>query len=159
MLKVAVLPLNAGEGAKPQLGRQISAFVADQLRSNTEADIQSVSFLTQIEQDGASRTAFVNISDGMLEPDQLKDLFNQSQVDLSLDGLVKGDGEDMEVSVRFTKKDDLENGEVVVYPFGSANVFDVLHKMAVLKRKQSGKLLTGIIVALACAAISRSCSG
>jgi tetratricopeptide (TPR) repeat protein len=129
VLKVAVLPLNAGEGTKPQIGRQVSAFVADQLRSNTEADIQSVSFLTQIEQDGASRTAFVNISDGLLEPDQLKDLFNQSQVDLSMDGLVKIVGEEMELTVRFTAKDDLENGETIVYPFGPSQVFDVLHNL------------------------------
>ena len=129
MLKVAVLPLNAGEGTKPQIGRQVSAFVADQLRSNTEADIQSVSFLTQVEQDGVARTAFVNISDGMLDPDQLKDLFTQSQVDVSMDGLVTMSGSDLELSIRFTKKDDLNSGEVITYPFGPSQVFDVLHKL------------------------------
>ena len=129
MLKVAVLPLNAGEGTKPQIGRQVSAFVADQLRSNTEADIQSVSFLTQVEQDGVARTAFVNISDGMLDPDQLKDLFTQSQVDVSMDGLVTMSGSDLELSIRFTKKDDLNGGEVISYPFGPSQVFDVLHKL------------------------------
>ena len=129
MLKVAVLPLNAGEGTKPQIGRQVSAFVADQLRSNTEADIQSVSFLTQVEQDGVARTAFVNISDGMLDPDQLKDLFTQSQVDVSMDGLVTMNGSDLELSIRFTKKDDFNSGEVITYPFGPSQVFDVLHKL------------------------------
>ena len=129
MLKVAVLPLNAGEGAKPQIGRQISAFVADQLRSNTEADIQSVSFLTQVEQDGVSRTAFVNISDGLLEPDQLKDLFTQSAVDLAMDGLVKETDGKLEVTVRLTSKDNLEGGEATTYPFAPENVFEVLHKL------------------------------
>ena len=129
MLKVAVLPLNAGEGTKPQIGRQISAFVADQLRSNTDADIQSVSFLTQVEQDGVSRTAFVNISDGLIEPDQLKDLFTQSAVDLSMDGMVKQTEDGLEVTVRYTKKDNLEGGEVVTHAFGPSNVFDVLHKL------------------------------
>ena len=129
MLKVAVLPLNAGEGAKPQIGRQISAFVADQLRSNTEADIQSVSFLTQVEQDGVARTAFVNISDGMIEPDQLKDLFGQSGVDLSVDGLVKEVEGALEITVRFTKKDELESGEVITYSLSKANIFEVLHQL------------------------------
>ena len=129
MLKVAVLPLNAGEGSKPQIGRQISAFVADQLRSNTEADIQSVSFLTQVEQDGVSRTAFVNISDGLLEPDQLKDLFTQSAVDLSMDGLVKETDGVLEVTVRLTHKDNLEGGETTTYAFAPENVFEVLHKL------------------------------
>jgi len=129
VLKVAVLPLNAGEGTKPQIGRQISAFVADQLRSNTEADIQSVSFLTQVEQDGVARTAFVNISDGMIEPDQLKDLFSQSAVDLAVDGLVKNTDSGLELNVRYTMKDNLEGGEVETYSFAPENVFDVLHKL------------------------------
>ncbi len=129
MLKVAVLPLNAAEGTKPQIGRQISAFVADQLRSNTEADIQSVSFLTQVEQDGVARTAFVNISDGLIDADQLKDLFAQSAVDLALDGMVKPSDDGLEITVRFTHKDNLEGGAVVTSPFGPDNVFDVLHKL------------------------------
>ncbi len=129
MLKVAVLPLNAGEGVKPQIGRQISAFVADQLRSNTEADIQSVSFLTQVEQDGVARTAFVNISDGMVDPDQLKDLFAQSGVDMAMDGVARQSDGNLELSVRFTSKDDLECGEVINYPFGPSEVFGVLHTL------------------------------
>lgn len=129
MLKVAVLPLNAGEGAKPQIGRQISAFVADQLRSNTEADIQSVSFLTQVEQDGVARTAFVNISDGLIEAEQLKDLFAQSGVDLAVDGLITANDEGYELTVRYTKSDDLEGGEVVVHKFATAEAFDILTKL------------------------------
>ncbi len=129
MLKVAVLPLNAGEGAKPQIGRQISAFVADQLRSNTEADIQSVSFLTQVEQDGVARTAFVNISDGLIEAEQLKDLFAQSGVDLAVDGLITANDEGYELTVRYTKSDDLEGGETVVHKFTAAETFDVLTKL------------------------------
>ena len=139
VLKVAVLPLNAGEGAKPQIGRQISAFIADQLRSNTEADIQSVSFLTQIEQDGVARTAFVNISDGMIDADQLKDLFTQSAVDISMDGLVKPTDTGLELSVRFTNKDNLEGGEVTTYAFNPSDVFDVLHKM-VKKLAEAGQI-------------------
>jgi len=126
VLKVAVLPLNAGEGTKPQIGRQISAFVADQLRSNTEADIQSVSFLTQVDQDGVQRTAFVNISDGLIEAGQLKDLFDQSGVDLSMDGTVKETEKGYELTVRYTHKDNIEGGEVVVHDFAVAETFSVI---------------------------------
>ena len=129
MLKVAVLPLNAGEGTKPQIGRQISAFVADQLRSNTEADIQSVSFLTQVEQDGVSRTAFVNISDGLIDAGQLKDLFDQSGVDVSMDGAIKEVGSGYELTVRFTHKDKIEEGEVTVHKFEPSGTFDILTKL------------------------------
>ena len=129
VLKVAVLPLNAGEGMKPQIGRQISAFVADQLRSNTEADIQSVSFLTQVEQDGVARTAFVNISDGLIEASQLSELFDQSGVELAMDGAIKPTDKGFELTVRYTKRDDLENGEVVVHEFAIGEFFEILTKL------------------------------
>lgn len=129
VLKVAVLPLNAGEGTKPQIGRQISAYVADQLRSNTEADIQSVSFLTQVEQDGVQRTAFVNISDGLIEAGQLSELFEQSGVDLAMDGSIKTTDKGYELTVRYTRKDNLEGGEVIVHDFAVAETFDVLTKL------------------------------
>ncbi len=129
MLKVAVLPLNAGEGAKPQLGRQISAFVADQLRSNTEADIQSVSFLTQVEQGGINRTAFVNIGDGLLEAEQLGDLFGQSGVDVTMDGSLNQTDAGYEITVRYTKRDALTEGTVETHKFAESEIFDVMHKL------------------------------
>ncbi len=129
VLKVAVLPLNAGEGAKPQLGRQISAFVADQLRSHAGADVQSVSFLTQVEQGGVARTAFVNIGDGLLEAEQLGDLFNQSGVDVSMDGSIAVVDGGHEITVRYTKKDDLAAGVTEVHKFADDAIFTVLHKL------------------------------
>lgn len=129
MLKVAVLPFNAGEGTKPQVGRQIAAFVADQLRNQAGADIQSVSFLTQVEQEGVARTAFVNISDALLEPDQLAELFQQSEVDLSMDGMIKAVDGGTELTVRFTKGDDLQNGVTEVHQFADSAIFDVLGKL------------------------------
>ena len=46
-----------------------------------------------------------------------------------MDGLVTMSGSDLELSIRFTKKDDLNSGEVITYPFGPSQVFDVLHKL------------------------------
>jgi tetratricopeptide (TPR) repeat protein len=129
VLKVAVLPLNAGEGAKPQIGRQISSFVAEQLRDHANAEIQSVSFLTQLEQDGVQRTAFVNIGDGLLEAGQLGDLFGQADVDIAMDGTLKGVDGGLELTVRYTKKGDLENGKVETHQFAETAIFDVLHKL------------------------------
>ncbi|MCX6341409.1 MAG: tetratricopeptide repeat protein [Fimbriimonadales bacterium] len=147
MLKVAILPLNAGEGAKPQLGRQISAFVADQLRSNTEADIQSVSFLTQVEQEGVARTAFVNLSDGMLDADQISDLFGQSGVDLAVDGMMVGSEKGYKATVRLTHKDNMAAGEVLEFDFSPSESLEVIHKLikAVADRAEIGlpELLAG----------------
>jgi tetratricopeptide (TPR) repeat protein len=127
VLKVAVLPFNAGEGAKPQLGRQLSSFVADQLRSNAEADIQTVSFLTQIEQEGVQRTAFVNISDTLLDAEQLTDLFGQSGVDVAMDGMIKGSEKGYELTVRFSNQS--SEATTDVHDFATSEVFEVLHKL------------------------------
>lgn len=129
-MTIAVLPLNAAEGAKPQLGRQISAFVGEQLRAHAEADVQSISYLTQIEQQGQMRTAFVNLSDGMLETEQLDELFQQTGVDLAMDGMLKttgeGDAAHHEVTIRFTRKENRKVEEETL-AFGDAEIFSTLH--------------------------------
>ncbi|RYG86656.1 tetratricopeptide repeat protein, partial [bacterium] len=131
-MTIAVLPLNAAEGAKPQLGRQISAFVGEQLRAHAEADVQSISYLTQIDQQGQTRTAFVNLSDGMLETNQLDELFQQTGVDLAMDGMLKttGEGESAqhEVTVRFTRKEN-RKAEEETYTFGEGGIFTTLHTL------------------------------
>ncbi|MBS1703393.1 MAG: tetratricopeptide repeat protein [Armatimonadetes bacterium] len=88
-----------------------------------------MSFLTQVEQDGVARTAFVNISDGLIEPGQLKDLFEQSGVELSMDGMIKATEGGYEVTTRYTSKDDSENGEQLVQSFTPAETFEVLTKL------------------------------
>ena len=128
-MRVAVLPFNAAEGAKPQLGRQISAFIGEQLRSHAQADIQTVSFLTQVEQEGSLRTAFVNIGDAMLEPEQLKDLFDQSEADLSLDGMLRQSDGEIDLTVRFTHKASTEGGITENFKFKHAEIFTVLHTL------------------------------
>ncbi|RYG79145.1 hypothetical protein EON77_09610, partial [bacterium] len=129
-MTIAVLPLNAAEGAKPQLGRQISAFVGEQLRAHAEADVQSISYLTQIEQQGQQRTAFVNLSDGMLETEQLDELFQQTGVDLAMDGMLKSTGEgeatEYEVTIRFTRKEN-RKAEEETYTFSESGIFTTLH--------------------------------
>lgn len=76
-----------------------------------------------------ARTAFVNISDGLIEAGQLKDLFDQSGVDLSMDGAIKEVDGGYELTVRYTHKDNLEGGEVIVHNFKPAETFDVLTKL------------------------------
>ena len=105
-MKVAVLPFNAAEGTKPALGRQFAAFASEQLRAHAEADINTVSYLTQIQQpDGTSRTALVNIAETLLPYDQLTDLFNQAEVELVKDGTLSQTGDSFDITVRFTEMD------------------------------------------------------
>lgn len=73
------------------------------------------------------RTAFVNISDGLLDPDQLKDMFEQSGVDLAIDGTLREVDGSNEVTFRFTKKGDLEEGEKITTILTPGNTFETFH--------------------------------
>ncbi|MFN8220060.1 MAG: tetratricopeptide repeat protein [Fimbriimonadales bacterium] len=88
-MKVAVLPLNAAQNTPAALGRQFSNFVADTLRSATGSEINAVSFLAQMEGEGGARAAFVNVSDTLMEWAWLEQMFEQSEFDRILDGLLK----------------------------------------------------------------------
>ncbi len=129
-MRIAVLPFNAAEGTKPALGRQFAAFGAEQLRAHAEADINVVSFLTQIDDEsGEQRMAFVNISDALLPYEQLKDLFEQADVALVEDGSLKQEGDDFELVVRFHGKETEEPIRQEEIKFTKAELFTTLHKL------------------------------
>lgn len=129
MTKVATLPFNAAEGTRPALGRQFSNFAGETVRMATGADINPVSFLTQIEDGEGGRAAFVNIADSLLEREWLNQLFEQSGVDIAMDGLLRQDGDNFSLTIRFHSKD----SEAPVYDetdtFLKAGVFSVLQKL------------------------------
>ena len=127
-MKVAVLPFNATEGTKAAYGRQFSAFAAEQLRVHAQADINAVSYLTQIqEQDGTTRMAFVNIGNGLLPYEQLKDLFNQAEVELVMDGALTQTEENFELTLRFFKKDNEQPAFEETTTFPVSDLFGKLH--------------------------------
>jgi Flp pilus assembly protein TadD len=129
-MRVAVLPFNAAEGTKPAYGRQFAAFASEQLRTHAEADINTVSYLTQIpDEDGVTRMAFVNISDDLLPYDQLKDLFEQAEVDLVMDGMLADKDDSFELTVRFHVKDNEEPVEQETTTFAKTEIFVQLHRL------------------------------
>lgn len=107
-MKVAVLPINAAEGTPPALGRQFSNFISDSIRAATEADLNPVSFLAQIEDVDGPRAAYVNIADSLLDAQWLEEMFKQSGVDLIFDGLLKQDGDNFDLTARFHRNDGTE---------------------------------------------------
>ncbi len=129
-MRIAVLPFNAAEGTKPALGRQFAAFAAEQLRAHAEADINVVSFLTQIDDEsGEQRMAFVNISDALLPYEQLKDLFDQAEVALVQDGMLKQEGDAFDLTLRFHGKESEEPIRQEEIHFEKAEVFATLHRL------------------------------
>jgi tetratricopeptide (TPR) repeat protein len=130
LMRVAVLPFNAAEGTKPAYGRQFAAFASEQLRSHAEADVNTVSYLTQIQdEDGSQRMAFVNISDDLLPYDQLKDLFEQAEVDLVMDGMLAEKEGAFELTVRFHEKGNETPIEQETLEFPRADIFVQLHSL------------------------------
>ena len=126
-MKVAVLPFNAAEGTKPAYGRQFAGFASEQLRAHAQADINTVSYLTQInEPDGSTRTAFVNIAESLLPYDQLKELFQQADVELVMDGSISQQGETFELTVRFHLKDQETPIFQETHTFGVEDLFTQL---------------------------------
>ncbi|MBX3118205.1 MAG: tetratricopeptide repeat protein [Fimbriimonadaceae bacterium] len=129
MSKVATLPFNAAEGTKPALGRQFSNFAGETVRMATGADINPVSFLTQIEEGEGGRAAFVNIADSLLERDWINQLFEQSGVDIAMDGLLQQDGEKFNLTIRFHSKEQEEPIYSETDTFLKPGVFTVLQKL------------------------------
>jgi tetratricopeptide (TPR) repeat protein len=129
-MRIAVLPFNAAEGTKPELGRQFAAFAAEQLRTHAGAEINTVSYLTQIDEgDGRPRMQFVNLGDELLPSEQFAELYGQAQVSLIQDGLLKQDGDDFSLTVRFHTEDQLEPIGVFEYEFKKAGIFETLHSL------------------------------
>lgn len=129
-MRVAVLPFNAAEGTKPAFGRQFAGFAAEQLRAHAEADINSVSFLTQIQEgDGSTRMAFVNIAEGLLPYEQLADLFTQAEVDLVMDGMLRETEGNFELTVRFHEKGNETPIDEDTTTFARAEIFTQLHRL------------------------------
>ncbi len=136
-MKVAVLPFNAVEGTKPALGRQFPGFVAEQLRTQAEAEINTVSYLTQIqEQDGSTRTAFVNIPDTLLPYANLQELFGQAELELVMDGSLKQAGDTFEMTVRFHKRALEEPIYFNTITFPLEDIFKQLHALIKLLAEQ-----------------------
>jgi tetratricopeptide (TPR) repeat protein len=134
-MRIAVLPFTTGPGVPPEIGRQFAAFAAEQLRAAADADVQAVSYLSQIEQEGVTRVAFANIEDDLLPYEQMADLFAQGQneegggLDLVQDGRLTLDGETYTLILRFHGPDNAEPASYDEIQFGKPEVFAVLHRL------------------------------
>jgi len=140
-MKIAVLPFNAGPGAKPAFGRQLANFLVDTVRSATEADLNAVNYLAQIEQDGRQRAAFVNVADTLVEYDFIKPLFEQAEAEKVMDGVVRQDGDNYEVVLRFHDGSSEQPTYEKAFAFKPADAFGPINEMIAELAKQSGKEL------------------
>lgn len=143
-MKLAVLPFNVAEGTSPALGRQVANFAADIVRGNTGAEVNAISYLTQIEDQGQSRAAYANISDSLLEPDWLAQMFQQApDVDRILDGLLVVSEGKWDLTVRFHEKGAAEPVFNETWSFEIDGLFEHLYKLVKLLAEQAEAQLKG----------------
>lgn len=146
-MKLAVLPFNAVEGTPPSLGRQFSNFACDTLRAATGADLNPVSYLAEIDDADGKRAAYVNIADTLLDAQWIKQLFEQSEAEGAMDGLLKvtggeaKEGEEatpktIELTLRFHKRDQEAPVFDETWTFGVDGLFTHLHKLVKELAKQ-----------------------
>lgn len=129
-MKVAALPFNSTQEASAPLGRQLSLFVSETVRTSTNADINPVSYIAQVESDSGPRGALVNITNTLADPEWIKQMFNESEIELVTDGLLdKGENGGYKLEMRYTLKEDPSNAELVTYNLDEANLFATLHQM------------------------------
>jgi len=129
-MRIAVLPFSAHEGTKPALGRQFAVFAGDQIRAATEMEVNNVSYLGQQDSgDGTPRMGFVNLGDSMLPDDQVSDLAKQAGVELVMDGTVKEQDDNFDLSVRFHRFGDEPSVIQEDYRFTKGEIFQTLHKL------------------------------
>ena len=98
------------------------------MKSSTEADLNPVSYLAQVENAGRQRAAFVNVSDTLLDHDWLQQMFEQSGVDRIMDGLLEIEGEEIRWTIRFHEKDREEPVSVREEAFAKGKLFDKLYE-------------------------------
>jgi len=106
-VKVAILPFNPAEGARPSLGRQLAAVAGEIVRANSGADVNSVSYIAQVEEDGTQRAAFVNVSNALNEYAFIQPLFQDENAmpDMVVDGLIEENDGTIKITQRAFSKD------------------------------------------------------
>lgn len=125
-MRIAVLPFNAGPGAKPGLGRQIANFLADTMRSVGDLEVNGVNLLAQIEQDGIQKAAFVNPADKLNDFEFIAPLFGEPGADKVLDGLLEEKDGEYQLTARFFAKGSEEPAYQHTFTFNAAGIFKTL---------------------------------
>lgn len=128
-MRIAVLPFSAHEGTPPALGRQFAAFAGDQIRAATDIEVNNVSYLAQQDGDDGTRMGFVNLGDSMLQDDQVRDLAQQAGVEVVMDGTLKQQDDNFDLSLRFHRIGSGEPSQLEEYKFTKPEVFQILHKV------------------------------
>jgi len=127
-MKVAALPLNTIQGSNAAIGRQIVNFVCDTVRVATGAEVNAVSYIARVAEDDGARGAYVNVSDDLVDPNWIRNLFSETDVDWVSDGLLsRAEDGDFHIKWRFTPRNEESAAPVEEFNFPIGGLFQVLH--------------------------------
>ncbi len=128
-MKVAILPLMPTAGTPAFLGRQISNFASEQIRMATDAEVNSVSYLTQVQEEDGPKVGFINFADMKLEAEQIKELFEQSGVDVLVEGNITATDSGFDLDVRFHHSGEEGARREENWKVARAEIFSMLHRL------------------------------
>lgn len=117
------------QGTPAYLGRQFSNFASEQIRMATDAEVNSVSYLTQVNEEDGPKVGFINFADMKLDDNQIKELFEQSGVDVLVEGNITSTDSGFDLDVRFHHQG--EEGPRVSenWKVAKEEIFEVLHRL------------------------------
>lgn len=135
MIPIAVLPFNAGPNTRPTIARQLAAYIAEIVRVQTGAEVNSVNYLVRLDESPNPRLANVNASEQLNDYEMIGQLFEQTEVGGAVDGLFVENGEnDYTLTVRHFAKGNEEPVSVKEYslsPFAVlASVKEMIQDLA-----------------------------
>ncbi len=136
-----MLPFNVAEETKPALGRQLASFAAETVRGATGADVQSVTYMAQVQEGGAMRTAHVNMGNVVLEREAMNPIFKDGGVDRIMHGLLSSSAEGYILKLRIEGVDDETPLLDEEHTFAEDEIISELHRLMLLLAKYSGVVL------------------
>lgn len=135
------MPFNVAEGTKASYGRQFANFAAETVRAATGADIQSVSYMAQVQEEGGTRSAHVNMGPVVLEREAMNPIFKEGGVDRILHGLLSEQDGKFTLKVRIEGVDDDAPLLEEDHTFSEDEVVDELHRLMLIVASYSGVVL------------------
>lgn len=129
MPKISFLPFNAAEPARPALGRQLSNFLYEAMKSQPGVEANFANFLAQVGTPEDPRAAFVNLGDQLAEPEFIRNLLQQSDAEFAVDGLITREDGNYHLTLRVTPANPAQEPVVAEKQFQPLALFDTLKWM------------------------------
>jgi tetratricopeptide (TPR) repeat protein len=128
MPNIAFLPFNVGEPIRPALGRQLSQFLSEAYKVQPEVATNFVNYLAQVGTQEAPEAALVNFGSELNGADFINQVFEQSNADFVVDGVLKPQGDEFALTFRLSSKKTV--GQVVAdRQFAIPQIFATLRWM------------------------------